>query len=536
MVVAVPVLIAGTAYAAPGDLTLASTDDAGVNGIGRSFVGRAGLSGDGGQAAFHSSASLDGADPDGLFDIYVKDLSSDATHLVSTNSVGTKSDGDSNEAAFSADGGTVAFQSTATNLDDHDTDTLTDVYVKDLSSGSLVLASTSSSGAKGNSLSLSPTLSSDGTVVAFESFATNLHPDDDDTRVDIYVKDLVTGALTLASTSSSGAKGTEDSAFAALSADGTAVAFQTFSNLDAADTDASADVYVKDLVSGTTTLASTSDTGATGDGASAGPSLSADGTKVAFVSTSSNLDPADTDPIHDVFVKDLVSGEVSLGSVSAGGLKSDDINLFTSALSHDGNRVAFVSMAGNLSSADGDTLLDVYVKDLSSGVLTLASTSSAGVKGNDDSGTWPALSGDGTLVAFESMATNLDPADGDADEDVYVKGLSFDAGPATVEIAIAHKATVRGGTYTVMVFSDVTFDATKIDVTTVCFGSVTDPSSGDCTAIGGAGMLRDVNEDGLLDMRLRFESSQTGLDDQDVMACIIGETSTGTPFEGCGPL
>ena len=529
-------LLQGIALGAPGDLILASTDSSGVKGTGRSFVSRTGLSGDGGQVAFHSSAILDTADPDGLFDIYVKDLSSDATTLVSTNGVGTKSDGDSNEAAFSADGSTVAFQSAATNLDGDDTDPLADVYVKDLSSGALTLASTSSTGIKGNSLSLSPTLSSEGTVVAFESFATNLHGDDTDSKVDIYVKDLVSGALTLASTSSSGVKGTGDSVFAALSADGTVVAFQTFSNLEAADTDANADVYVKDLVTGTITLASTSDTGVKGNGASAGPSISADGTKVAFVSTSSNLDAADTDSIHDVFVKDMVSGEVSLGSVSTGGVKSDDANLFTSALSDDGNRVAFVSTAGNLSSNDGDTLLDVYVKDLTSGVLALASTSSAGVKGNNNSGSWPALSGVGSLVAFESTATNLDPGDGDVDEDVYVKELSFETGPATVEIAITRTGTIRGGIYTVTVFSDVNFDATTIDVSTVCFGDAADPSQGDCTPIGGTGTLRDVSKDGLLDMRLRFEASQTGLDRHDTDACVIGETTNGTPFEGCAPL
>ena len=158
--------------------------------------------------------------------------------------------------------------------------------------------------------------------MAFYSFASNLDPADTDSVVDVYVKDLVTGDLTLVSTSDSGVKGNSGSLDPSLSADGTKVAFYSFaSNLDPADTDTVADVYVKDLVTGDLTLVSTSDSGVKGNSDSLDPSLSADGTKVAFSSFASNLDPADTDTLSDVYLKEL--GAASAPSADLSVAKSD---------------------------------------------------------------------------------------------------------------------------------------------------------------------------------------------------------------------
>ncbi len=103
---------------------------------------------------------------------------------------GVKGDYYSNNAALSADGSTVAFDSIAINLDPADSDSSVDVYVKDLVTGDIVLASASDSGVAGNSFSDRPFLSADGGTVAFGSQWTNLSPADTDTLSDIYVKDL----------------------------------------------------------------------------------------------------------------------------------------------------------------------------------------------------------------------------------------------------------------------------------------------------------------------------------------------------------
>jgi hypothetical protein len=124
------------------------------------------------------------------------------------------------------------------------------VCVKDLGTGNVVLASTSDAGsAKANGRSESPSLSADGTRLAFHSYATNLDPADPDGWNDVFVKDLGTGGITLASTSDVGRKSPTHSRWPSLSADGTSVAFVSgATNFDPGDTRVEyGDVYVKDL-------------------------------------------------------------------------------------------------------------------------------------------------------------------------------------------------------------------------------------------------------------------------------------------------
>ncbi len=215
------------------------------------------------------------------------------------------------------------------NLDPADTDSIGDVYVKDLTTGDVVLVSTSDTGVKGNSGSGAGSLSADGTRVALNSLATNLDPADSDSLGDVYVKDLTTGDVTLVSTSDTGVKGNSGSSGASLSGEGTRVAFLSdATNLDPADSDSLGDVYVKDLTTGDITLASTSDAGVKANDSSIDPFLSADGTKVAFYTGATNLDPADTDFPTDVYVKDLggpctITG--TLGDDTLRGTRGDDV-------------------------------------------------------------------------------------------------------------------------------------------------------------------------------------------------------------------
>src|SRR5262249_10887083 len=97
---------------------------------------------------------------------------------------------------------------------------------------------------------------------------------------------------------------------------------------------------------------------------------------------------------------------------------------FHPSISADGRFVAFVSSASNLDPADGDTTADVFVRDLQTDTTTLVSRASgaAGAKGNSDSNS-PSISADGRFVAFVSFATNLDPRDGDLGGDVFVRDL-----------------------------------------------------------------------------------------------------------------
>src|SRR5687768_3487219 len=91
------------------------------------------------------------------------------TTLVSASDVGVKANGDSRTRSLSADGTMVVFHSYADNLDPADTDTMGDVYVKDVVTGDITLVSTSDVGVKGNGASFHPTISADGAKVAFHS-------------------------------------------------------------------------------------------------------------------------------------------------------------------------------------------------------------------------------------------------------------------------------------------------------------------------------------------------------------------------------
>jgi uncharacterized repeat protein (TIGR01451 family) len=417
------VLLGATALADVGDLTLASTSDAGAKGNANS--GYLSLSASGVEVAFDSaSTNLDSADSDTLSDVYVKNLTTGALILASTSDSGVKGNNHSFFVRLSDDASRLVFISYATNLDPADTDAIADVYVKDLVTGDVMLASTSDTGMKSNSDSGYASLSADGTRVSFQSSATNLDPADTDSLYDVYVKDLVTGDITLASTSDSGVKGNNNSTSfnLSLSADGARVAFYSdASNLDAADSDAISDIYVKDLTTGDLILASTSIAGVKGNSYSIFVVLSPDGTRVAFTSGANNLDPMDTDTIEDVYVKDLASGELHLASTSDAGIKGNGTSIATD-LSNDGARVAFFSYATNIDAGDMDSNADAYVKDLTSGATALASTSDSNVKGNGLSATG-SISADGTVVGFESEATNLNPIDADTLRDVYVKQL-----------------------------------------------------------------------------------------------------------------
>ena len=110
--------------------------------------------------------------------------------------------------------------SRSTNLDPADTDTDYDIYVKDLVSGELTLASVSDAGVDGNNRSEAPSLSGDKPR-SFQSEATNLHAKDTDNGSDVYVKNLVNGHLRLASTSDAGVKGNAASLIPELAVDGT---------------------------------------------------------------------------------------------------------------------------------------------------------------------------------------------------------------------------------------------------------------------------------------------------------------------------
>ena len=409
--VAVPV-----AMAAPGDTVRLSLDAGGAESNGDS--GRSVASTDGRFVAFTSVADdLVFADVGGNQDIFVRDRQTGTTTRASVSFAGIEGNQGSHNPSISGDGRIVAFETDSTNMVIGDTNARRDVFVRDLVAGTTTRASVGA-GVQGDDDSDSPSVSRDGRYVAFESRATNLVPGDGNGDYDVFVRDLVAGTTTRVSVSSGGVEGDRDSRNAAISADGRYVAFNSgATNLVPGDTDMDWDVYVHDRATGETERISVTSGGADANGDHFDPQISDDGRHVAFWSNAEDLVPGDTNGQHDIFRHDRVTGETVRVNVSATGAQ-DDGGAEQPTISGDGRRVGFYSYATTLLPGDANGLEDVYVKDVESGEVIRASRSSAGA-GADDSSVDPTLTGDGLGVVFTSAATNLVIGDGNAHRDVF---------------------------------------------------------------------------------------------------------------------
>src|SRR5262249_33516723 len=157
--------------------------------------------------------------------------------------------------------------------------------------------------------------------------------------------------------------------------------------------------------------------------------LSADGRVVAFSSRADNLVAGDTNLISDIFVHQRGSGVTTRVSVDSAGNQSA-WGAAHAALSSNGDVVAFETVASDLAAGDTNGLIDVYVHVRSTGVTERVSVSTAGAEGDGHS-TNAALSADGQIVAFTTLATNLVPDDANGVFDVLVR----DRGTGTTTLA-----------------------------------------------------------------------------------------------------
>ncbi len=170
-------------------------------------------------------------------------------------------------------------------------------------SGVITRASTDSAGNQGNAGSQNASVSADGRYVAFDSNASNLVYGDTNGVSDVFVKDMRTGAISRASTDASGNQANSWGYNPSISADGNYVTFYSeASNLVAGDTNASSDIFIKNVQTGGIWLASTDASGNQANSNSENPSIPANSSYVGFDSTASNLVPGDTNNAADVFL------------------------------------------------------------------------------------------------------------------------------------------------------------------------------------------------------------------------------------------
>jgi Tol biopolymer transport system component len=363
-------------------------------------------------------------------DVFVRDQKTGAMILVSVSSYGSQGNGYSGGLiSVSEDARLVAFKSLATNLVQGDTNGRWDVFVRDRVEERTTRVSVSSSGEQGNRDSESPSISADGRFVAFCSDSSNLVGGDNSTGIcHVYVHDRETAQTTRVSVSNNGQRGNSHSEYPSVSADGRFVAFQSHaSNLVPLDTNNTNDVFVHDRDTRRTTRVSLSNSGEQASGVSGWPSMSADGNSVAFYSSASNLVVKDTNRDFDIFVRDIGLGQTTRVSVSTGGDEGNRLSLHP-GISADGSTVVFMSWATNLVDSDTNGFQDVFVHDRLKGQTTLVSITTGGQQGAHESGTLSAISANGNFVAYEAYAWNLVWGDSNNTFDVFVRNRAPAAG------------------------------------------------------------------------------------------------------------
>lgn len=358
--------------------------------------------------------------------------------LVSVNAAGTDAVGEMGGGpVFSPDGTKIAFTTYSADLGYSDTNDYVDVFVRDVVAGTTTLVSVNMAGTgTGNSYSWAPVWSPDGTKIAFQSGATDLHPISRPGSRGIYIRDLEAETTVPASLNDSGSL--VQAYGQSFSPDGTRMLFVTTEQEN---------VYMRDFAAGTTTLVSVNAAGTGPLGLSYDPGFSpdgtkvvferagqglmlrdlvagttkeiaakgadhvfnADGTKIAFTSPESYGYP-DANGGHDAFVLDLGSGDVTLVSATAAGTAGDRWS-YATWISPDGTKVLFSSDATDLVPADTNGEGDVFLRDLTAGTTTLVSVNAAGTDSGNGVSSRPSMSPDGTRVAFSSWATDLGPRD-----------------------------------------------------------------------------------------------------------------------------
>jgi Tol biopolymer transport system component len=322
---------------ATGAVTRVSVTSAGGQSDGSGGLEDPSISADGAHVTF-TSWSVDLVDDDTNLagDVFVHDRNTGLTSRASVNSFGEQGDQDSRYSFISPDGRYVAFESSANNLVAGDQYSFAELYLHDRATGVTTRPSITTGQAW---------ISANNRYLAVQSFH-------------VEVIDRITGTRTIADITSNGVLADGPAGRASLSADGRYVAFaSSATNLVPGDSNGRRDIFVRDLVGGAIVRV------AAGNNHSEHAAISADGRRVSFSSAASDLVPGDSNGAEDVFVVDRLTREVTRASVDSNGVQADRASSFPT-ISGDGRFVVFRSDATNLAPGDANGLPDVYLHEL----------------------------------------------------------------------------------------------------------------------------------------------------------------------------
>ena len=382
--------------------------------------------------AFVSAASdLVTGDGNATYDVFVRDLQLGTTVRASVaNGTGAEANSNSRSPRISRDGNVVVFQSRATNLVASDANNAEDTFIRYLSAGTTVRASVGDAGQEAASGSRGFAASPSAAYIAFESDAANLVPGDTNGRSDIFLRAVHDGTTIRVSVGAAG-EANGHSFHPSISGNGVAGQYVAFgslaTNLVPGDSNGVPDVFVRRVDLGTTVRASVSDSGAQIGQGSGVASIAIEGRYVAFVTRADAAETGDANGVQDVFVRDLIDGTTVRASLadSSGPFPAQATGeSYLAAVSDGGRHVAFVSAATNLVPGDLNDHPDAFVRDTLDGSIVRASVTAAGAEANSSADSI-ALSADGSRVVFESAGDNLLPGDTAGYEDVFLRDLTL---------------------------------------------------------------------------------------------------------------
>jgi len=413
--------LAWSTVAQCGSVTRVSVSTAGLQANGASDSYPPAFSADGRYVAFQSDASnLVPNDTNGVTDIFRRDLVAGTTIRVSVSDTEDEAEGPSTCPSISADGRYVAFLSEANNLVSYDT-MCRDAFVRDCDWNTTKRASIDHTGLQSNGDCSYAEICGNGRYVAFISEASDVFANDTNDLPDAFRWDREGPAVIRVSLGEGNVQAVGGSPSAlSISYDGRYVAMETdATNMVAGDTNGVADVFRRDVDAQSTVLVGVDNSGAQCAAGSSQPSISDNGNFVAFTTSAANMTAGiDANASPDVFVRDIGSGTNVCVSVNSEGQASDGAS-FGGAISGDGSIVAFLSFSTDLVASPVNADCNAFVRDLTGSTTTQVDLDPYG--GQPDAATpVVGISGDGAFVAFTSEATDLVPNDTNSCSDAFV--------------------------------------------------------------------------------------------------------------------
>lgn len=328
----------------------------------------------------------------------------------------------------SNDGRYVAFYSTRDDLVAGDINGQPDIFVRDMVSGATEIVSVGTNGMAGDGISARPKISGNGRYVAFESH-TRFDPRDVNIHPDIYRHDRLTGNLEYVSVSPSGVGGDSWSTDVDISDSGDALVFRSRSQNLGTTTPGEVNIYLKTMGTGELRQIDRPSGPTTSSNGSSWPAISGSGQVVAFVSGLMNLVPGDIDFQRDVYTYDRATDAIEKISVRPDGLSATGNIGSRLGISFRGRFVAFTAESDDLLGGGNGFTDEVFVRNRLTGITERVSIGFGGGPGNRDS-LDPHIDLDGHTVTFLSRSGNLVQGSGTFLYHVFARDLREDVGAA----------------------------------------------------------------------------------------------------------